>query len=80
MRKNGLMIKFFNRYKTFCNNNGYFIYYSSAVCNVLNRRKITCYQPASTNYELVDQKQHIKKFQNGSFSLTNQNGRVTEGF
>ena len=78
-----LMIKFFDRYKTFF---AIMTGVSSVILllfyNALKpEEKLPVYQPASVNYELVDQSlQHIKKFHRiGSFSLTNQNGlNVTE--
>ena len=79
------MTKFFSRYKTFL-----------AVMAVISfvilmlfynalkpEEKLPVYQPASVNYELVDQSlQHIKKFHKiGRFSLTNQNGlKITEEY
>ena len=78
-----LMIKFFDRYKTFF---AIMTGISSVILllfyNALKpEEKLPVYQPASVNYELVDQSlQHIKKFHKiGSFSLTNQNGlNITE--
>ena len=79
------MIKFFTRYKTFL---AIMAVISSVILmlfyNALKpEEKLPVYQPASINYELVDQSlQHVKKFHEiGPFSLTNQNGlEITEQY
>ena len=75
MREKRYMIKFFTRYKTFL---AIMAVISSVILmlfyNALKpEEKLPVYQPASINYELVDQSlQHVKKFHEiGSFSLTN---------